>query len=167
MQQRPQAASTAPLGVFASFAAGFSLLLTAPLPILVPVVTDAFLLTGPRIAPTSLAAPIADAVAKAPNAGPAITEVVRTWAAEGTHIAIICGYVPSLVSGLDAVGKCDKDDHGTTTSFLADTKIFTGGHDYNSDTLAEWFRQTPYLTRGLKLTLIDERIDRELTFWFE
>ena len=66
-----------------------------------------------------------------------------------------------------AVGKCDKDDHGTTTSFLADTKIFTGGHDYNFDTLAEWFRQTAYLTRGLKLTLIDERIDRELTFWFE
>ena len=104
MQQRPRAASTAPLGVFASFAAGFSLLLTAPLPILVPVVTDAFLLTGPRIAPTSLAAPIADAVAKAPNADPAITEVVTTWAAEGNLFAIVGWFVPSLVSGLDAVG---------------------------------------------------------------
>ena len=66
-----------------------------------------------------------------------------------------------------AVGKCDKSEHGTTTKFLADTTIFTGGHDYNFETLADWFRETAYLTRGLKLTLIDERIDRELTFWFE
>ncbi len=66
-----------------------------------------------------------------------------------------------------AVGKVGPEDHGTTTSFLADTDIFIAGHDYSFEILAQWFRETAYLTRGLRLTLIDERIDRELTFYFE
>ena len=65
------------------------------------------------------------------------------------------------------VGSTTDDDHGTTTSFLADTEIFTGGLDYNFDYLVQWFRETAYLTRGLKLTLIDEREDKEMTFYFE
>jgi DNA gyrase subunit B len=66
-----------------------------------------------------------------------------------------------------AVGETSPGDHGTTTSFMADTEIFTAGLDYNFDLLIQWFRETAYLTRGLKLTLIDERSDREMTFFFE
>jgi DNA gyrase subunit B len=66
-----------------------------------------------------------------------------------------------------SVGETAKDDHGTTTSFRADHEIFTAGLDYNFDLLIQWFRETAYLTRGLKLTLIDERTDREMTFFFE
>ncbi len=65
------------------------------------------------------------------------------------------------------VGKVDPDDHGTTTSFLADTDIFVGGHDYSYDALVQWFRETAYLTKGLRLTLIDDRADKEVTFYFE
>ena len=65
------------------------------------------------------------------------------------------------------IGKIDADDHGTTTSFLADTDIFVGGHDYSYDALVQWFRETAYLTKGLRLTLIDERADKEATFYFE
>ena len=65
------------------------------------------------------------------------------------------------------VGPAAADDHGTTTSFLADRQIFTDGLDYNFDQLIQWFRETAYLTRGLKLTLIDERSDREMSFYFE
>ncbi len=65
------------------------------------------------------------------------------------------------------VGKVDPDDHGTTTSFLADTDIFVGGHDYSYDALVQWFRETAYLTKGLRLTLIDDRSDKEATFYFE
>ncbi len=65
------------------------------------------------------------------------------------------------------VGKVDPDDHGTTTSFLADTDIFVGGHDYSYDALVQWFRETAYLTKGLRLTLIDDRADKEATFYFE
>ena len=65
------------------------------------------------------------------------------------------------------VGPAAPGDHGTTTSFLADTQIFIDGIDYNFDQLIQWFRETAYLTRGLKLTLIDERSDREMSFYFE
>jgi DNA gyrase subunit B len=65
------------------------------------------------------------------------------------------------------VGEAQSGDHGTTTSFLADREIFTAGLDYNFDQLIQWFRETAYLTRGLKLTLIDERSDREMSFYFE
>jgi DNA gyrase subunit B len=65
------------------------------------------------------------------------------------------------------VGETARDIHGTTTSFLADREIFIAGLDYNFDMLIQWFRETAYLTRGLKLTLIDERADREMSFYFE
>ncbi|MGI8476535.1 MAG: DNA topoisomerase (ATP-hydrolyzing) subunit B [Thermomicrobiales bacterium] len=65
------------------------------------------------------------------------------------------------------VGPCSPDEHGTTTSFLADTSIFVAGLDYSFEALTQWFRETAYLTRGLSLTLIDERTDREMTFYFE
>ncbi|CAA9541913.1 MAG: DNA gyrase subunit B [uncultured Thermomicrobiales bacterium] len=70
-------------------------------------------------------------------------------------------------SKVTVVGEAPLDAHGTTTRFLADTDIFVAGHDYNFDALAQWFRETAYLTRGLQLTLIDERTDREATFYFE
>jgi DNA gyrase subunit B len=70
-------------------------------------------------------------------------------------------------SAVKAVGECAPAQHGTTTLFLADTNIFTAGLDYNFDALAQWFRETAYLTKGLKLTLIDKRSDREVSFYFE
>jgi DNA gyrase subunit B len=66
-----------------------------------------------------------------------------------------------------AIGTTDPSDHGTTTSFSADRTIFNDGSEYNFEALVQWFRETAYLTRGLKLTLIDERTDREATFYFE
>ncbi|MBA2777000.1 MAG: DNA topoisomerase (ATP-hydrolyzing) subunit B [Chloroflexia bacterium] len=65
------------------------------------------------------------------------------------------------------VGKVEDGRHGTTTSFLADTEIFTGGHDYNFEAIVQWFRESAYLTKGLTLTIDDQRIDQEMTFYFE
>ncbi len=58
-------------------------------------------------------------------------------------------------------------DHGTTTGFMYDPTIFNDGSQYDFDFLVSWFRETAYLTRGLKLTLIDDRSDREASFYFE
>ena len=65
------------------------------------------------------------------------------------------------------VGQTDKHHHGTKTRFLADTDIFVGGHEYNYDSIVQWFREWAYLTRGLSLTIIDQRVDKEMTFYFE
>jgi DNA gyrase subunit B len=65
------------------------------------------------------------------------------------------------------VGTTEPETHGTTTRFLADLEIFKAGYDYDFDHLTTWFREWAYLTRGLRLTVIDERIDDEMTFYFE
>ena len=58
------------------------------------------------------------------------------------------------------------DRVGTRTSFLGDTSIFES-LEYNYDTLAQRFREMAYLTKGLQITFIDERTDREMSFYFE
>jgi DNA gyrase subunit B len=62
------------------------------------------------------------------------------------------------------------EPNGTTITFLADNTIFTT-LDYIFDTLAQRFREMAYLTKGLTITLVDERPgvgeEREWTFYFE
>jgi DNA gyrase subunit B len=55
---------------------------------------------------------------------------------------------------------------GTETTFLSDTEIF-GTSSYSFETLAQRFRETAYLTKGLKIIFKDERNDKESTFYFE
>ncbi len=57
-------------------------------------------------------------------------------------------------------------ERGTTVTFLPDRQVF-GKVEYNFDTLAQRFRELAFLVRGLRITLRDERSDRELTFYFE
>ncbi|MDP9350442.1 MAG: DNA topoisomerase (ATP-hydrolyzing) subunit B [Chloroflexota bacterium] len=62
------------------------------------------------------------------------------------------------------VGQTDR--HGTMISFKPDPTIF-GDAEIQFENLAQRFRETAYLTRGLRITLTDDRADRESTFYFE
>ena len=64
------------------------------------------------------------------------------------------------------VGTTSEDDHGTTTTFLADNLIFES-LDYDYDILVQRFREMAYLTKGLGITFRDERTDRETSFFFD
>jgi DNA gyrase subunit B len=83
-------------------------------------------------------------------------------------------YVQEYVEGLplEPVRRvADTNEHnGTTITFMADRSIFTST-EYSYDTLAQRFREMAYLTKGLSITLIDERLgpgdEREWTFYFE
>ncbi len=55
---------------------------------------------------------------------------------------------------------------GTTTSFQADAEVFETT-DYSFETISQRLRESAYLTKGVWITLIDERIDRERSFYFE
>jgi DNA gyrase subunit B len=57
-------------------------------------------------------------------------------------------------------------DTGSTTTFLADKTMFNS-LEYNFDVLLQRFRETAYLTKGLSIVALDERADREYTFYFE
>ena len=55
---------------------------------------------------------------------------------------------------------------GTTTVFMADAEMFET-IEYSFDTIAQRLRESAYLTKGVWITLRDERIDRERSFYFE
>jgi DNA gyrase subunit B len=58
------------------------------------------------------------------------------------------------------------EGRGTTTSFLADLTVMET-RDYSFEILAQRFREMAYLNRGMTISLVDERTDREATFYFE
>ena len=70
------------------------------------------------------------------------------------------------VTEVEKVKKAPKGEHGTTQHWMPDASIFDT-LDYSFDTLAQRFRELAYLTKGMRITLIDEREDREITFYFE
>ena len=55
---------------------------------------------------------------------------------------------------------------GTTTRFRADTEMFETT-DYDFETISQRLRESAYLTKGVWITLRDERVDRERSFYFE
>jgi DNA gyrase subunit B len=70
------------------------------------------------------------------------------------------------VTPLIEVDLVEETDTGTITSFLPDLEVMET-RDYNFDILAQRFREMAYLNRGMTISLIDERTDREATFYFE
>ena len=60
---------------------------------------------------------------------------------------------------LEEVGKTDgKKDTGTTISFLPDDEIFDADEfEFDRQTLVTRLRETAFLTRGLRIVLVDER----------
>jgi DNA gyrase subunit B len=55
---------------------------------------------------------------------------------------------------------------GTLTQFRADSEMFETT-DYSFETIAQRLRESAYLTKGVWITFIDERSDRERSFYFE
>ncbi|MCI0345415.1 MAG: DNA topoisomerase (ATP-hydrolyzing) subunit B [Chloroflexi bacterium] len=71
----------------------------------------------------------------------------------------------------DPTGKVKKlgpqgDRRGTRTRFQADPDMFESV-DFSFDTISQRLRESAYLTKGVWITLIDERVDRERSFYFE
>jgi DNA gyrase subunit B len=58
------------------------------------------------------------------------------------------------------------DRRGTRTQFRADPTMFETT-EYSFDMISQRLRESAYLTKGVWITLIDERIDRERSFYFE
>ncbi len=65
------------------------------------------------------------------------------------------------------IGKCDPNKTGTKTTFRFDRDIFKGDLDFKFETLAQRFREMAFVTRKVEIRLVDERINREVTFFFE
>ena len=66
------------------------------------------------------------------------------------------------------IGTCDPAKTGTETTFRFDRELFKGELDFKFDTLTQRFREMAFVTRNVKIKLVDERSpERESTFLFE
>ncbi len=67
-----------------------------------------------------------------------------------------------------ALRKMTKDQaSGTRTTFKYDKEIFKEEIDFRFETLLQRFREMAFVTRGVTIKLLDERDEREMTFYFE
>src|SRR5699024_1907063 len=66
---------------------------------------------------------------------------------------------------LKEVGKTKET--GTEVTFKADPEIFKQTIAFNFETIAERMRESAFLTKGLKITIHDQRSDEEEIFQFE
>ncbi|NOZ72634.1 MAG: DNA topoisomerase (ATP-hydrolyzing) subunit B [Chloroflexi bacterium] len=73
------------------------------------------------------------------------------------------------VTDVEVIGKTRKDDTGTEQRFLFDDTIFDPDTEYRFDTLVQRIREMAFLSRGLKIRLVDERPlePKEINFYFE
>ena len=69
---------------------------------------------------------------------------------------------------LKVLGKCDAEKTGTKVTFLPDDRIFDETV-FDFDTLKNRFRETAFLTKGLKIVFVDNRHEepKERTFHYE
>lgn len=65
------------------------------------------------------------------------------------------------------VGTYTGEGTGTSTTFRFDREIFKSETGYKFETLMQRFREMAFVTRGVTISLVDERDDREITFYFE
>ncbi len=65
------------------------------------------------------------------------------------------------------IGKTKDGESGTTVTFKFDPEIFKDNLDYRFETLAQRFREMAFVTRGVTIHFVDERSNRQLTFYFE
>ncbi len=73
-----------------------------------------------------------------------------------------------VVQPMTIIGECDESQHGTKVHFLPDPEIFEETV-YDYDTLKVRLRETAFLTKALKITLLDAREgkEQEKTFHYE
>ncbi len=64
-------------------------------------------------------------------------------------------------SKLSVIGECSPTRTGTTVTFKPDPEIFTETTEYDYDILKNRIRELSYLNKGLKLILIDDRIEKK------
>jgi len=66
------------------------------------------------------------------------------------------------------IGKTKADDTGTRVTYKFDSQIFKEDNlDYRFDTLVQRFREMAFVTKGVTIEFVDERTDRQMTFYFE
>ena len=67
-----------------------------------------------------------------------------------------------IVDHLKKIGTCGKNENGTKVTFKPDPQIFQDTTEYNYETIRDRMRQTAFLNRGIRITVIDDRGEQQV-----
>lgn len=67
-----------------------------------------------------------------------------------------------IVDHLKKIGTCDPKDNGTKVTFKPDPEIFQDTTEYSYDTIRDRMRQTAFLNRGIRITVVDDRGEEQV-----
>ena len=67
-----------------------------------------------------------------------------------------------IVDHLKKIGTCDPGQNGTKVTFKPDGTIFQDTTEYNYETIRDRMRQTAFLNRGIRITVIDDRGEEQV-----
>ncbi len=67
-----------------------------------------------------------------------------------------------IIDHLKKIGTCDKNANGTKVTFKPDPLIFQDTTEYNYETIRDRMRQTAFLNRGIRITVIDDRGEQQV-----
>ena len=68
---------------------------------------------------------------------------------------------------VEVIGTCPQEKNGTKTTFKFDKTIFKDDITFRFETLVTRFREMAFVTRKVRIQLIDERNDKEMNFYFD
>jgi DNA gyrase subunit B len=71
------------------------------------------------------------------------------------------------VTPVENIGQCDPNLTGNRTTYKFDREIFIEDVDYRFETLVQRFREMAFVTKQVWLSLVDERSNRRMMFFFE
>ena len=67
-----------------------------------------------------------------------------------------------IVEHLKKIGTCEPGQNGTKVTFKPDGTIFQDTTEYNYETIRDRMRQTAFLNRGIRITVIDDRGEEQV-----
>ena len=67
-----------------------------------------------------------------------------------------------IVDHLKKIGTCSPNENGTKVTFKPDPQIFQDTTEYNYETIRDRMRQTAFLNRGIRITVIDDRGEQQV-----
>ena len=99
----------------------------------------------------------------------ALSEWMETTVQRGGHIHRQRFEKGHPVTEVEVMGKCSKEETGTTQHFLHDASIFDEGVAFRTEELINRFREMAFLNRGVTICFVDERssVPEEINFYFE
>ncbi|MBI78957.1 MAG: DNA topoisomerase (ATP-hydrolyzing) subunit B [Gammaproteobacteria bacterium] len=97
----------------------------------------------------------------------ALSSVCEVWVTRDSHVWYQKYKQGIPQASVKKVDKAEKGLTGTKTRFMRDTTIFKEDNSYKFEVLLQRFREMAFVTRAVTIKLVDERVGREMTFYFE